>query len=153
MTERLTLALAAKFCTGLLLSQKQEIAARLGIERVGAGISSIDQDKMFLRAVRDAGKLGQLSAYIDALLPPSRDHGRAGQLAVVDEAGSAPFPSRALNAAEASWTGDPYKLAAELRRVASVFDPKAGFRLPQLLRDAADEIDSLTALLCSGGRA
>lgn len=45
---------------------------------------------------------------------------------------------------EPSWTGDPHKLSAELRRVAGVFDPEKGFRLPQLLRDAADEIDCLS---------
>lgn len=43
---------------------------------------------------------------------------------------------------EASWTGDPNKLANELRRVANSWGP--GFQFPQLLRDAADEIDCLS---------
>ena len=77
------------------------------------------------------------SADLDFVLNGERDAVVAAMLAFATAEAASGAGER-----EESWTGDPHGLAAELRRVASGWGP--GFRLPQLLRDAADEIDCLS---------
>ncbi len=97
-------------------------------------------------AMTDAMFLRDLAARMFKTVTPTMgfDQGCTDQLYRIARGLSAPDAARP-DAGEGgrSWPGDPHRASAELRRVANVFKP--GFRIVQLLRDAADEIDCLAS--------
>lgn len=86
MTERLTCGLVSRFFTVLRVSQKNEVAKLLKVDRPVDAINEFERDKMFLRMVQEAGKLSLLSHYLDEVCRPlTAINGTQATVVAVDE--------------------------------------------------------------------
>ncbi|MDR6144980.1 hypothetical protein QE363_000773 [Sphingomonas sp. SORGH_AS870] len=91
MGARLDYDLISRFVTKLFLSQKLDAAKRLKVERPTDAISDLEKDKLFLLHVRAAGKLQELSDFMDEVLPrpvpidKPIPVGRSASTVVIDE--------------------------------------------------------------------